>query len=271
MGTAELPAAPAADAVVFAFHDGRVLLAPGWESGDPLEWGEVRDLVLVGPHAAGTYRGAPAVAVGLTEAPDGLEAVPLRALLQRAPEDLGMTVGRAAQIVEWATAHRFCGRCGTPTVWRPDEPHALTCPQCGALHFARINPAVITVVHRGDEILLAHNKRMAPGYYALIAGFVEPGETMEQTVRREIREEVRIEIEDPVYQGSQPWPFPSQLMAGFFAGYRSGEIEVDDVEIGEAAWFHRDHLPDPGHRPPPYTIAGRLIGRWLDSFGSPPD
>ncbi|MGH7911535.1 MAG: NAD(+) diphosphatase, partial [Candidatus Dormibacteraceae bacterium] len=200
-------------------------------------------------------------------APPGFAALPLRSLLQRGPEDLGAAAGLASQIVEWATAHRYCGRCGTPTEWRAAEPRALTCPACGALHFARINPAVITVVHRGDSILLAHNRRMAPGYYALIAGFVEPGETLEDTVRREVREEVSLEVDDPVYQSSQPWPFPSQLMAGFFAAQRSGEIAVDDVEIGEAAWFHRDRLPDVPHRPPPYTIAGRLIQRWLDGHG----
>jgi NAD+ diphosphatase len=256
---------PEPGAVAFPFLDGQLLLPERWQAGELPAWIDVRGRELVGPHDAGVFRGRPAVALTVEETPPGYTALPLRRMLMTGPADLASAAALASQVNEWANAHRFCGRCGTPTVWRPQEPRAMTCPSCGALHFARINPAVITVVHRGDEILLAHNRSMAAGYFALIAGFVEPGETMEETVRREIREEVKLEVGDPVYQSSQPWPFPSQLMAGFFAPYRSGEIQVDDVEIGEAAWFHRDHLPDTSHRPPPYTIAGRLIGRWLET------
>lgn len=254
---------PLPEAVAFAFFEGQLLLPERWQAGVLPGWLELRGWELVGPHAAGAYRGRPTVALTVGGVPPGYAALPLRRLLMMGPDDLAAAAALASQVNEWATAHRYCGRCGTPTVWRPEEPRAMTCPGCGALHFARINPAIITVVHRGDEILLAHNRSMAPGYFALIAGFVEPGETMEDTVRREVREEVNLEVGDPVYQSSQPWPFPSQLMAGFFTPYRSGEIHVDDLEIGEAAWFDRDHLPDTSHRPPPYTIAGRLIQRWL--------
>jgi NAD+ diphosphatase len=122
---------------------------------------------------------------------------------------------------------------------------------------------VITLVHRGDEVLLAHNRAMLPGFFALIAGFVEPGETLEHAVAREIREEVGVEIEAPCYMASQAWPFPSQLMMGFYAPHRAGEIVVDPSEIDDARWFRYDALPDPGHRPPPYSIAGRLIERFV--------
>ncbi|MFZ0214782.1 MAG: NAD(+) diphosphatase, partial [Candidatus Dormiibacterota bacterium] len=234
-----------------------MLLGPGEQRELP-GWATVGDRAIVGPLAAGHFRGRPAVAIAVEEAPDGWSAVPLRAVFATAAADLSAAAGRASQLVEWARAHTYCGRCGTRTEWRPEQPSAMTCPNCGALHFPRINPAVITVVHRGDEILLAHNLAMAPGYFALVAGFVEAGETLEDAVRREVLEEVGIEVEHPVYQGSQPWPFPSQLMAGFFASYRSGEIVADESEIGEAQWFHRERMPDPGHRPPPFSIAGRL-------------
>lgn len=261
---------PLPEALVFPFLDGELLLPERWQAGEFPGWLELRGWGAVEPRPAGVYRGRPTVALSVTEVPPGYAPLPLRQLLMQGPEDLARAAALAAQVNEWSTAHRFCGRCGSRTVWRPEEPRAMACPTCGALHFARINPAVITVVHRGDEILLAHNRSMAPGRFALIAGFVEPGESMEETVRREIREEVNLEVGDPAYQSSQSWPFPSQLMAGFFAAHRSGEIRVDDLEITEAAWFHRDHLPDTSHRPPPYTIAGRLIQRWLDTPGSSP-
>jgi NAD+ diphosphatase len=142
------------------------------------------------------------------------------------------------------------------------------CPGCGALHFPRISPAVITLVHRGrDEVLLASDRRFRPGFFALVAGFVEAGETLEQAAAREIREEVGLEVDDLRYFGSQSWPFPSQLMVGFFARYRSGEIRVQEEELTEARWFHLDDLPGPGDRPAGFSIAGRLIERYLEEAG----
>jgi NAD+ diphosphatase len=179
------------------------------------------------------------------------------------PGPIVSMAGRASQTLDWWFGHAYCGRCGRTT-----EPHetemARACPGCGALHFPRINPAVITLVHRGeDEILLASDRRFRAGFFALLAGFVEPGETLEQAVAREVREEVGLEVEDLRYFGSQSWPFPSQLMVGFLARYRSGEIRVQEEELTEARWFRLGELPGPGDRPAGFSIAGRLIEHYL--------
>jgi NAD+ diphosphatase len=218
----------------------------------------------VGPLAIGSLDGRPCVVMAMDAAvPPGLVPLGLRDLFPLWPEPLmGMAV-RASEVLEWYRAHAFCGRCGTATVIHATE-MARACPGCGALHFARISPAVITLVHRGRELLLARNHSFRPGFFALVAGFVEPGETLEQAVAREVREEVGIEVRDLRYFGSQAWPFPSQLMVGFFACYASGEIRLQATEIAEARWFDRDRLPPPDDRPAPYSIAGRLIAAFLE-------
>jgi NAD+ diphosphatase len=170
---------------------------------------------------------------------------------------------RASQLLDWWFGHAYCGRCGTATEAHEKE-LARRCPACAALHFPRISPAVITLVHRGDdEVLLASDHRFRRGFFALLAGFVEPGETLEQAVAREVREEVGVEVEDVRYFGSQAWPFPSQLMVGFTARHRSGEIRVQEDEIAEARWFHIDAMPAPEDRPATFSIAGRLIAHHL--------
>ncbi|MBU0926709.1 MAG: NAD(+) diphosphatase, partial [Spirochaetes bacterium] len=148
-----------------------------------------------------------------------------------------------------------CGRCGSPNGDKPDE-IARLCPSCGALSFPRISPAVLAVVRRGGRILLARNVMHKTGMWSVLAGFVEPGETFEGCVRREVREEVSIEVRPDGYLGSQPWPFPDQLMVGFAAEWVSGELRPDGVEIAEAGWFGPDdHPPLPG----PGSLSRRLI------------
>src|SRR5262249_54006329 len=138
-------------------------------------------------------------------------------------------------------------------------------PSWGPVHFTRTNQAVIPrVPSHGDEVLLAHDKRFRPGFFALLAGFVEPGETLEEAVAREGREEVGGEAEDIRYFGSQSWPFPSQPMVGFFPRYRPGGIAVQESEITEARWFRVDRMPVPQDRPPTFSIAGRLIAGFLE-------
>jgi NAD+ diphosphatase len=262
-----IPAAqPDADALAFAFTGGRLLVLPGLAVPDFSVLGDGLRLA-AGPILLGRIDGRSCYAVALEEGdpPDGLTAVGLRELFSRAENGpLVAMAGRASQTLDWWFGHAFCGRCGQAT-----EPHekemARTCPGCGALHFPRINPAVITLVHRGDdEVLLAHDRRFRPGFFALLAGFVEPGETLEQAVAREVREEVGLEVDDFRYFGSQSWPFPSQLMVGFFARYRSGEIEVQEEELTEARWFRLDALPGPDDRPAGFSIAGRLVARYLE-------
>jgi NAD+ diphosphatase len=261
-------AQPEADAFAYAFSGGRLLVRPGLEVPDFTALGDVTRLA-AGPILLGRIDGRSCYAVSIEEGepPDGLTAVSLRELFSRVEGPHVAMAGRASQTLDWWFGHAYCGRCGLGT-----EPHekemARACPGCGALHFPRINPAVITLVHRsdrnGEEVLLASDLRFRRGFFALLAGFVEPGETLEQTVAREVGEEVGLEVEDLRYFGSQSWPFPSQLMVGFFARYRSGEIRIQEDELTEARWFRRDELPGPGDRPAGFSIAGRLIARYLE-------
>ena len=171
--------------------------------------------------------------------------------------------GRAVQLVEWDRTHRFCGRCGTATEPAPGE-RARRCPACGLLAFPRLAPAVITLITRGPEALLARGRLFPVPMYSCIAGFVEPGETLEEAVHREVREEVGVELAEVRYTASQPWPFPHSLMTGFEAEWGAGEIEIDGNEIVDAGWFTVDDLP---MIPPPMSIARTLIDRWIARAG----
>jgi NAD+ diphosphatase len=181
-------------------------------------------------------------------------AIALREALATLPADEGTLLGRAAQLLDWQRDHRYCGRCGTETA-AAEHDASRVCPACGLSVYPRISPAAIMLVGRGDELLLA--RRPNGRFWSCLAGFVEPGESLEQTVVREVREEVGIEVGEPRYFGSQPWPFPGQLMVGFTVEWASGELAVDGIEIAEAAWFGPgDELPPV---PPPYSIARALI------------
>lgn len=174
-----------------------------------------------------------------------------------------LAAGRAVQIVEWAATHRFCGRCATPTV-RVDGERCMKCPACGLTAYPRIAPAVIVLVRRGVEALLARGARFPRPFYSTLAGFVEVGESLEETVAREIREEVGVEVTSLRYFGSQPWPFPHSLMVGYTAEWAGGDIRVDPAEIVDAQWFRADALPT---IPPRLSIARRLIDAWLADVG----
>jgi NAD+ diphosphatase len=165
--------------------------------------------------------------------------------------------GAAKHILHWSSMNQYCGCCGHKMTDKRDE-RAKVCPSCGNIVYPRIAPATITAVFRDGKILLAHNSNFRNGLYGLIAGYVEPGETLEQCVEREIREEVGIKVKNVRYLSSQPWPFPDSLMMGFAADYESGEITVDQCEITDADWFKADNLPD---IPTVDSIAGRMI-RW---------
>jgi NAD+ diphosphatase len=200
-------------------------------------------------------------AVDVTHGDDPADgaAVDLRAYYGRADETDWMIAGRAVQLVEWGRTHRFCGRCGTPTELAPGE-RAMRCPACRLMAFPRLAPAIITLVTNGDEALLARGVQFPIPMYSCLAGFVEPGETMEQAVHREVKEEVGIDLADVTYISSQPWPFPHSLMLGFRATYGGGDIVCDPKEILDAQWYRRDELP---MIPPGISIARRLIDAWL--------
>jgi NAD+ diphosphatase len=178
----------------------------------------------------------------------------------RVGEGTWLTAGRAVQLVEWNRNHRFCGRCATPTELSEQE-RSRRCPACGLSAFPRLAPAIITLIERDDgRVLLARNASWPTAMYSCLAGFVEPGESVETAVRREVFEEVGLDVGGLRYFGSQPWPFPHSLMLGFHASYQSGQIVVDGAEISDARWFARDDLPEiPGR----ISIARKLIDDWV--------
>jgi NAD+ diphosphatase len=168
---------------------------------------------------------------------------------------------RACHIVQWRQDSVFCGRCGAKNTDVPNDVQRL-CPKCGKSEFPRICPAVIVVITDSEnKILLAHNEKFRAGMYSHIAGFNEAGETLEETVVREIREEVNIEVKEISYIKSQPWPFPNSLMIGFRARYSSGTVKPDGVEIKDANWFTKDNLPA---LPAEGSLSRFLLNRWLD-------
>ena len=179
----------------------------------------------------------------------------LRSLFGRMDEPMLAVAGRAFQIADWARTHRYCGACGRP-MQRTAGERAMKCA-CGHLAYPRISPAMMVLVKRGEAVLLAHNVAAPAGRFSALAGFVEPGETVEEAIHREVREEVGIEVKDLRYFASQSWPFPGQLMLAFTAEYAGGELALDPAEIGEARWIGPgDALPD---LPPPQTISRALI------------
>lgn len=193
------------------------------------------------------------------------EWIGLRALHGLLAEPLWGIAGLATQIVEWDRTHRFCGRCATPTV--PDERERVRhCPRCGLNAYPRVSPAIIVLVTRGEreqEALLAWSTRWPQPHYSTLAGFVEPGETLEQALVREVREETGITVSELRYFGSQAWPFPHQLMVGFRARSAGGELVLQESEIRDARWFTPDEVQAVTASRGGFSIAGRLIDGWI--------
>lgn len=171
------------------------------------------------------------------------------------PDDLLSLGGMAMQALWWESTSGHCPRCGTPTE-RIEGEWGKKCPQCRYEHYPHLHPAVITLVRDGNRVLLARKREFAPGRYALVAGFVDNGESLEGCVAREVKEEVGVDVTDITYVGSQNWPFPSQLMVGFVATYAGGEVRVDPDELEDARWFPCDALPN---RPSRHSIAGFIL------------
>jgi len=192
--------------------------------------------------------------------PKNTEFMNVRHLYRTSNEDLFYLAGLGRQIADWDRTFRFCGKCGSLTTNHPEE-RAKVCPSCGHTSYPKISPAMICSVTRGNEILLARGSKFTQPVYSVLAGFVEPGETLEETVEREIMEETSISVKNIRYFGSQPWPFSSSMMVAFTAEYDSGEILIDQKEILDAGWFSPDDLP---MLPTPYSIARRLIMDFVD-------
>lgn len=215
-----------------------------------------------GAHFLGTLDGVDCYAApGPKElaAPEGFTWMPARGLFTRVDDTLLAVAGRSLAIAEWDVSHRFCGKCGHPTDLVPGE-RARRCTVCHTPFYPRISPAVIVLITRGDAMLLARASNFPGAFFSTLAGFVEPGESLEETVVREVKEEVGVEIQNLRYFGSQPWPFGRSLMVGFTAEYAGGDIRVDGTEIVEASWFTPDALPK---IPPRLSIARHLIDSHL--------
>ena len=210
----------------------------------------------------GVYKGKDCYVVELHKRsllPDTLKPIGLRKLFGQLDDDLFTIAGRATQILYWDITHRFCGRCGSKMHDKPQE-LAKECSKCELICYPRISPAVIMAVRRDHEILLARSAHHRKGMYTTLAGFVEPGETLEDAVIREVKEEVNIKVRDISYFASQPWPFPHSLMIGFTAQFAAGKIHPDSSEIEDAQWFSANNLPDIPSR---MTIARSLIDDFL--------
>jgi NAD+ diphosphatase len=225
-------------------------------SADEFRW---LDLEVRSEHYLGRFRGRSCFAVDAEgRLPEGYALAGLRDWLGRAEPAVFYLVGRAQQIIEWHNTHRFCGRCGSAMQDHAAD-RAKICGDCGLINYPRLAPSIIVLVTRGDEMLLARNANWPNGMFSTLAGFVEPGESIEQTVHREVAEEVGVQVTNLRYLGSQSWPFPNSLMLGFHADYAGGDIVCQDAEIAEAGWFRYDDLPNV----PP----GTAISRWLiDDF-----
>ena len=253
------PAMLPSGALAFAFRESRLLVggteaAPTIpESSALTEWG-----IEASRHYLGELNGTACLAMLLADdapKPEGWRYAGLRSLFFRLPDALLAIAARAFQVVEWDRTHRYCGRCGTPTREKTAE-RAKECPACGYVAYPRVTPAMMVLVTRGSELLLARSPRFPAGTYSALAGFVEAGETIEDCVRREVREEVGIEVSDIRYFASQSWAFPHSLMIAYNAEYAGGELKLDEAEIAEARWFPWHAVPN---LPPSISISRRLI------------
>ncbi len=243
----------------FAFSSGKLLLkAEGKVASIPFLTGlESVGIPAVRTQYLGTLEGRPCFAAEIASdaaAPEGMSFNELRSTYDMIDEDLYVLAGRAAQIVAWDQTTQYCGRCGQKTSVFQGE-RAKKCPACGFLNYPRLSPAVITAVLNADKILLAR-RAGTRAMYSILAGFVEPGETLEECLEREIYEEVGVHVKNPRYFTSQPWPFPNSLMIGFIAEWSSGQIKPDGIEISEAGWYDASNLPA---IPPKMTIAREII------------
>lgn len=263
------PAIVADTSLAFAFS-GTKLLVAGDEQKPvvPLARELARAGVDGARHYLGRLDGVDCFAVLLPDemaAPPGYLLAGLRSLFLPLTEPLLAVAARAFQVVEWDRTHRYCGRCGTPTRDKEGE-RAKQCPACGYVAYPRISPAMMVLVTREREVLLARANRFANAMYSALAGFVEAGESIEDCVHREVREEVGIEVSDLQYFASQSWSFPHSLMIAYTARYAGGDLLPDPTEIADVRWFGVDDLPD---LPSRVSIARRLIDTTVARMRAP--
>ena len=253
----------------FAFSSGRLLVqSDGGKPGIPLLTNlEEIGIFPVRKQYLGTLDSRPCYSAEIpsdASVPQGMALSELRPLYAAMDEDIFILAGKAGQIVDWDRENQFCSLCGSRTEELKGE-RAKICPECGLTYYPRITPAVIAAVIKDYKILLTHNTAFPGNRHSLVAGFVEPGETLEECVKREVMEETGIEVTNIRYFSSQPWPFPNSIMIGFKAYWRSGEIAVDGSEITDAGWFDAGNLPE---IPQKISIAREIIDSCLQDFGA---
>jgi NAD+ diphosphatase len=199
------------------------------------------------------------------EDPGSEEFLNLRMFIGNIDTTLFNLAGRAIQLCDWHRTHQYCGQCGAATLENEND-RSKVCETCRMNFYPRLSPSIIVLVHRGDDVLLGRNHMFPEGMFSTLAGFVEPGESIEETVKREVKEEVGVTVGNLSYRGSQPWPFPNSLMLGFHAEYESGDIVLQEDEIAEANWYACDDLP---MIPGKFAISRWLIDEYLDQRGFP--
>ena len=192
--------------------------------------------------------------------PEGMEYSGIRDLFGRVPDEELAVAAFAVRIIDFDRTTQFCGRCGAKTRQTRNE-RSKHCGTCDLITYPRLSPAIIVLVQRDDQVLLARSPGFPPGMFSLIAGFVEPGEDLEHAIEREVNEETGIFIKNIRYFSSEPWPFPNSLMVGFTADFAGGELVVDSIEIESAFWFDREHLP---RVPEKLSISRALIDWWTE-------
>ena len=250
----------------FAYRGGDLLVRdPGGDQPVELPVAATLEALGVRPvrvQPLGQLDGRPCCAAELAAdapAPEGHAYLSIRRLFGRMDPEIFEAAGMAFEVQHWDRTHQHCGTCGGPLEMRKDM-RAKRCEACEHDDFPKVTPATIVLVEDGPRVLMTRQARFPAGVYGLVAGFVEPGEGLEACVAREVLEETGLEVADIAYFGSQPWPFPHQIMIGFTARYAGGELRVDTTELEDARWFHRDAMP---MLPSPISIARQLVDAWL--------
>ncbi|HEV2977621.1 MAG TPA: NAD(+) diphosphatase [Casimicrobiaceae bacterium] len=264
-----LPSDLALQTLCFVWREDKILT----RASEPPTLPVMADIIGLGlsgtRHYLGRFQDADCIAISVaadTPEPAGWQWRGLRTLFLQLADPLLALAGRAFQIAEWERSHRFCGRCGTPTRDKGLE-RAKECPNCGYVAYPRVSPAMMVLVTRDRELLLARARRFPHAVYSALAGFVEVGESIEDCIHREVREEVGVEVGGLRYVASQSWPFPHSLMIAYTAEYAGGEMHPCDDEIVDARWFALDALPQ---LPSPVSIARQLIDATVARLGGSP-
>lgn len=259
------PDSPISDGLWFVYSDYHLLVGV---SGETAAIPDVKDVEALGIDLArriflGHFRGRPCYAAEgkpAGESHSEFSFQEMRSLFGRLEADFYEIALLGVHLIGWDKGCQFCSKCSGALKSRNDI-RAKECEACGRLEFPRLSPAIIVLIEKGDTVLLARSARFAGRFYSVLAGFVEPGESLEEAVRREVKEEAGISVKDIAYFGSQPWPFPDSLMIGFTAQYESGEIQIDGEEIIEAGWYRPDSLPQV---PGTLSIARQLIDWFVE-------